>query len=77
MKGVKSDYYTFKDIFERDKGICGICKVAVDPLLTGDDSMRGSIDHIKPINKGGDDTLLNVQLAHLKCNLQKSDLYEV
>jgi len=53
-------------VFDRDKGICGICKLPVD---------RGDfhVDHVLPLTKGGKHSYTNVQLAHSKCNLLKSD----
>jgi 5-methylcytosine-specific restriction endonuclease McrA len=30
-----------------------------------------TIDHIVPMAKGGDDTKINVQLAHFSCNSRK------
>lgn len=32
-----------------------------------------SIDHIRPLSKGGTHTWDNVQLAHLKCNIKKGN----
>jgi len=59
------------DIYERDKWICGICGKVVDKKLRYPDPMSKSIDHIKPLSKGGQHTPDNVQLAHLRCNLSK------
>lgn len=53
-------------VFERDKGVCGICLTPVDP------SSRWEVDHIMPISKGGLHAYVNVQLAHRKCNRSKS-----
>ncbi|MEV6398476.1 HNH endonuclease [Streptomyces sp. NPDC051907] len=35
--------------------------------------MSASLDHIIPLARQGDHTRINVQLAHLLCNLRKSD----
>lgn len=51
-------------VFERDKGICGICQRAVDP-------QDYHIDHTIPLVKGGMHSYANVQLAHPHCNLSK------
>lgn len=65
---------TLSKLIVRQKGICQICGKAVD-----ESDRRGniigcdypSIDHIKPISKGGSHTWDNVQLAHMKCNSLK------
>jgi len=54
-------------LYERDKGVCGICKELV--------STKPSIDHIKPISKGGTHIWDNIQLTHLKCNIRKGNKY--
>ncbi len=53
-------------IFERDGGICGICRTPVPKA-------EMSIDHIVAISKGGPNLPGNVQLAHLRCNKAKRD----
>jgi 5-methylcytosine-specific restriction endonuclease McrA len=53
-------------VWDRDQGICGICK---DPA----DHDRFDIDHIVPISKGGEHSYVNAQLAHPSCNYRKSD----
>ena len=68
---VPRDPYTKDSIAERDGYVCGLCGRSVDMSLKYPDRMSASIDHILPISKGGDDTLVNVQLAHLRCNLIK------
>ena len=50
-------------VFERDKGICGICKLPVERDF--------DVDHIVPLSKGGEHSYSNVQLAHPKCNREK------
>ena len=67
-------------LFKRDKGVCKICgglcnwsdiEVKDGYAVVGDN--YPSIDHIKPISKGGSHTWDNVQLAHKQCNSIKSD----
>jgi len=53
-------------IWDRDQGICGICK---DPA----DHDRFDIDHIMPLSKGGEHSYVNAQLAHPSCNYRKGD----
>lgn len=52
-------------VFQRDKGICGICGESVD-------SADFHVDHIFPLARGGEHSYANVQLAHPRCNLQKN-----
>ena len=54
------------ELFFKDKGICGICSGDVE-------ISNASIDHIVALSKGGTHTWDNVQLAHFKCNIIKSD----
>lgn len=52
-------------VFERGKGVCGICK---HPVASG----RGwEIDHVIPLSKGGAHSYANVQLSHRRCNRSK------
>lgn len=46
--------------------VCALC----GGQMTEDDK---SLDHIIPISKGGDHALENLQMAHLRCNQQKSN----
>ena len=39
-------------------------------------SERFHIDHKRPVARGGQDELANLQVAHVKCNLRKSDHYD-
>lgn len=73
LAGVKSEPYTREEILERDEGVCHICGTLVDTSVAWPDDMYPSVDHVIPISKGGPDTLENVRLAHLICNLRKSD----
>jgi 5-methylcytosine-specific restriction endonuclease McrA len=52
-------------IYLRDKGICQLCYKKVDPY-------DASFDHVIPRCEGGKDTLPNVVLTHLRCNLSKN-----
>lgn len=57
----------------RDKFRCGLCGGRVDMALKHPDALFGSIDHIVPLSRGGTNDLANLQLAHLRCNLEKRD----
>lgn len=71
---------TLEGLFRRDNGICAICgkrcnyedyTVRANAFIAGD--WYPSIDHIKPISKGGVHSWSNIQLAHRRCNTMKSD----
>lgn len=71
---------TIQKLFDRDKGVCKLCGKLCDwndikykngCTITGDN--YPSIDHIKPLSKGGSHTWDNVQLAHCYCNSVKQD----
>lgn len=63
-RGVSHQPYKAEEIFQRDRGICGLCHKKVAKA-------DRSIDHILPISMGGADAPYNVQLAHLRCNSGK------
>lgn len=73
MRSVAREPYSLSLIAERDRSSCGICGGVVDMGLRHPDRLSPSIDHVVPIARGGDDTVANVQLAHLICNIRKRD----
>ena len=72
----KVDYsITLSKLIEKDNHICKLCGREVnesDYVYIGDVFIAGndypSIDHIKPLSKGGVHQWSNVQLAHRLCN---------
>lgn len=67
-------------LYRRDKGICALCGkpcnledyTMLDGIkICGD--WYPSVDHIIPLAKGGLHSWDNVQLAHRRCNWEKSD----
>lgn len=72
---------TLNRLIKRDGGICHICKKGCDKKdkhinemgYTVVGPMYPSIDHVKPLSKGGAHTWDNVRLAHCYCNSIKSD----
>lgn len=64
---------TLKNVFDKYNGVCQGCgkKLTFESDVVGDD--YPSIDHIKPISKGGTHEWNNVQLLCRKCNYIKSD----
>lgn len=59
-------------IFERDNWTCQICGRKINKRLKWPNPLSKSIDHIVPLSKGGDDSPMNVQATHLRCNLGKN-----
>lgn len=68
-------------LIQRDGLTCHICgeQVDLDDFYTNDNDifiageMYPSIDHVKPVSKGGTHTWDNVKIAHRICNSVKSD----
>ncbi len=54
-------------IFDRDKGICHICKL---PIKTGE---TWHADHILALIEGGENRETNIAPAHAHCNLSKAN----
>lgn len=74
----KQDYNKYKlsarEIAKRDGTDCGICGLPVDMTLARSDGLNcPSVDHIMPRAHGGSHDPSNLQLAHLRCNMLKSD----
>lgn len=61
------------EIFQRDSWTCGICNQPIDSALRYPDPQSGSLDHIKPISRGGHHTPDNVQATHLQCNVRRGN----
>jgi 5-methylcytosine-specific restriction endonuclease McrA len=55
-----------KIVFNRDKGICHLCKDEVD-------SNNWHLDHIMPVSRGGLHCYDNVAVSHSSCNLKKGN----
>jgi len=70
---VKPGNIHYDEVFARDNGVCWLCDEAVDPALPRVSAGGGTIDHVIPISKGGEDTLENCRLAHWSCNNRKSN----
>lgn len=80
-KGSNERYGPFRQEYERNRkkilktqSICGICGKPVDKSIKYPDPMSPTIDHIIPIDRGGHPADIdNLQLAHMKCNREKSN----
>lgn len=68
---------TLNRLIKRDGLQCAICGGMCDlndkSYGNGSGAKYPSIDHIKPISKGGSHTWNNVQVAHIECNWKKSN----
>lgn len=66
---------TLTKLYMRDNGICQLCGRHIDFDCDSNSKHYPSIDHIKPIAKGGTHSWDNVQLACRQCNSIKSDSF--
>ncbi|WP_370552388.1 MULTISPECIES: HNH endonuclease [unclassified Conexibacter] len=56
-------------VFQRDRGICWLCQLPVDPWAPG--KRRPSRDHVWPRSLGGTNRQANLRLAHADCNARR------
>lgn len=70
-RGGSSEPYTLAEIAARDGHRCGLCRKRVAMTQKAPDPKSPVIDHVVPLALGGDDTKVNVQLAHWLCNSRK------
>ena len=71
---------TVAALYERDGGVCHLCGEPCDIedyMIEGTTFIAGesypSVDHVKPLSRGGLHSWNNVKLAHRSCNRKKSD----
>ena len=71
---------TIEKLYKKSNGVCALCGGQCDwsdhvindgTFVVG--AMYPSIDHVKPISRGGLHEWSNVQLAHFSCNSKKGD----
>lgn len=63
-----------KQLAQRDGTDCALCGEPVNMSLKRTESiMSPSVDHIIPVSLGGGHEESNLQLAHLRCNIAKSN----
>lgn len=60
-------------VLERDHWRCGICGESIPKDAVWPDVRSASIDHVVPLNAGGDHSMANCQAAHYGCNASKKD----
>ena len=76
MQNAYREPVSYKKIFKRDNGVCGICGLAVLNDKTPTNLWGATIDHIIPLSQGGTHEPSNCQLAHRLCNSIKVDVTE-
>ena len=71
---------TLEELYRRDDGMCYLCEKVCDwndYTIKNNSFVAGpnypSIDHVKPLSKGGKHSWGNVKLAHFYCNTLKRD----
>lgn len=64
---------SYFQVFQRDRGVCGLCSGDIDKNLKWPDPACGTLDHVIPLSRGGSHTYENVQLAHASCNSSKGN----
>lgn len=77
---IQRERYTLAEIARRDGYLCGLCPRTkrkrdrrVDMTKVAPHPKAPTIDHVVPLDCGGDDTKANVQLAHFLCNSRKGN----
>ena len=71
-------YERNSEVVKRRDSQCALCGGFVESNIKFPDPMSASIDHILPVSKGGHPCDIdNLQLAHLGCNMNKSDKIHV
>lgn len=60
-------------LLARDGNRCGICSHEIDMSVAYPDKLSPSIDHIEPYSVRANNDPENLQLAHLICNVRKSN----
>ena len=71
MNGPGREYFTNREIFDRDGWRCYLCGGAVDPSLAYPDPRSASLDHVVPLAANGPHSRANTACTHLECNVRK------
>lgn len=61
----------WRRICERDNWLCWLCGGPVEPSLHPPDRRAGSVDHVIPLSRGGDEDESNLRAAHFGCNSKR------
>lgn len=76
-KGAFVEHVPFEAIWNRDRGVCQLCDKNLDLDVKFPDWGAATLDHIKPLAKGGLHEMTNVQLACWHCNWLKRDHFQI
>lgn len=60
-------------VFERDDWTCYLCRLPVLRETSAFDPASATVDHVKPLSRGGEHSVRNARTAHLRCNSAKQD----
>lgn len=63
--------FTKEDVRRVKGDQCYICTKDIDFNLPWPDPKSASLDHIKPLSRGGAHTVANTAMVHLLCNQRK------
>jgi 5-methylcytosine-specific restriction endonuclease McrA len=70
-RAIYRQYINTNALMARDGWRCQLCRLPIDPRLSGRHKWAKSVDHIVPKARGGGDEASNLQAAHLQCNRVK------
>ena len=73
LKGVEHQPYDRMEIYLDHNGICSLCGQLIDMTFRSPDPRSLTLDHIKPLSQGGNDTKDNLAPAHYGCNSRKGN----
>ena len=71
IRGADAERIDPAELWIKTDGVCELCSLPVDPTLIYPDPMSPSIDHIRPISRGGAHTMENVRITHFSCNVRR------
>lgn len=66
----EGEEFTSRDVFVRDKWLCHVCGLAIDPSIVNRHPQLGTMDHLIALSAadGPGHVFWNVAAAHLSCN---------
>lgn len=65
------EVFARREIFERDKWMCHLCRKKVHRKKVSPHPMSPTLDHVIPLADGGEHSRANVRTAHFICNAIK------
>jgi hypothetical protein len=73
VSAIEADDVDPLDVYERDGWTCQLCLAPVNRTLKWPDPMSVTLDHVRPVTRGGTHNAENLQTAHWVCNIQKGN----